>query len=62
MSGLGVRETVGDIVERTVQSEAVHAGFAVVALGFAAALVFDATSTIGMAHLDETTVTPTRPL
>lgn len=62
MSEPGVSEQVSRAIERTVRSGAVHAGFAVVVLGFVALLVFDATSTVGMAPVEDRSLTLTRPL
>ena len=62
MSGSDAAERVGAAIERTVRSGAVHAGFAVVVLGFVAVLVFDATSAVGLAPIEGRSLTLTRPL
>jgi hypothetical protein len=62
MAELSVRERFGEVIRRTVHSGAVHAGFAVLALGFAAMMLFDATSAVGMAPIEGRSLTAMRPL
>ncbi len=62
MSESSVRERFGEVIGRTVRSGTVHAGFAVVVLGLAAMLLFDATSAVGMAPIEDRSLALTRPL
>ena len=57
-----VREQLDEVIRRTVRSGTVHAGFAVVILGLTAMLLLDATSTVGMAPVEDRSLALTRPL